>query len=172
MGSRLRSQPVPNPSVTSDDEACSGYQMRWKHGPEGARRLLRTDGSVIVPAMIAGDVLRALVRDLTARVRADGGEVAPGVRRLLYALHAAAQHADTFDFARASSASAATGTVLAPSGTVAVAEAAALMGCSPRHIRALIANGRLPAERVGARVWAIDAAALNDYRHHRGDTTP
>ncbi|MEU7166675.1 helix-turn-helix domain-containing protein [Streptomyces morookaense] len=146
--------------------------MRWKHGPEGARRLLRADGSVIVPAMVAGDVLRALVRDLTARVRADGGEVTPGIRRLLYALHTAAQHTDMFDSARASADSAATGTAPAPSGTVAVAEAAALMGCSPRHIRTLIANGRLPAERVGARVWAIDAAALNDYRHHRGDTTP
>lgn len=135
-----------------------------------AERLLRADGSVIVPASVAGDVLRALVRDLTARVRADGGEVAPGVRRLLYALHTAAQRAEAFDSVTAPFESAATGSTPRASGTVCVAEAAALMGCTPRHVRALIADGRLSAERVGARVWAIDADALDHYRHHRGET--
>ncbi|WP_155059737.1 excisionase family DNA-binding protein [Streptomyces blattellae] len=131
-------------------------------------RLTRADGSVIVPASVAGEVLRALVRDLTARVRADGGEVAPGVRRLLYALHTAAQRADAFDSVTAPfDSTAATGTAPGQSGTVCVAEAAALMGCTPRHVRALIADGRLSAERVGARVWAIDADALDHYRHHR-----
>ncbi|MFD8610535.1 excisionase family DNA-binding protein [Streptomyces sp. NPDC059631] len=136
-----------------------------------AERLLRADGSVIVPATVAGDVLRALVRDLTARVRADGGELTPGVRRLLYALHTAAQHADAFDSVTAPfDSTAATGSTPRASGTVCVAEAAALMGCTPRHVRALIADGRLSAERVGARVWAIDPAALDHYRHHRGET--
>ncbi|MYU51298.1 MULTISPECIES: excisionase family DNA-binding protein [Streptomyces] len=135
-----------------------------------AERLTRPDGAVIVPPAIAGEVLRALVRDLTARVRADGGEVAPEVRRVLYALHTAAQHAETFDSVTVPFDSSATGSAAGPSGTVCVAEAAALMGCTPRHVRALIAAGRLPAERVGARVWAIDTAALNHYRHHRGET--
>ncbi len=135
-----------------------------------AEHLTRADGAVIVPAAVAGDVLRALVRDLTARVRADGGEVTPGIRRLLYALHTAAQHADAFDSATAPFDSSATGTPPRTSGTVSVAEAAALMGCTTRHVRTLIAAGRLPAERVGARVWAIDADGLNHYRHHRGDS--
>jgi hypothetical protein len=56
----------------------------------GVARLLRPDGSVTVPASVAGEVLRALVRDLTVRARADGGEVSPQARRVLYALHAAA----------------------------------------------------------------------------------
>ncbi|MFK0297418.1 excisionase family DNA-binding protein [Streptomyces sp. NPDC090442] len=134
-----------------------------------AEHLTRADGAVIVPAAVAGDVLRALVRDLTARVRADGGEVTPGVRRLLYALHTAAQHAEMFDSVTAPFDSSATGTPPRTSGTVSVAEAAALMGCTTRHVRALIAAGRLPAERVGARVWAIDTDALHHYRHHRGE---
>ncbi|WP_044367358.1 excisionase family DNA-binding protein [Streptomyces natalensis] len=142
------------------------------HPDTDAEHLTRADGAVIVPAAVAGDVLRALVRDLTARVRADGGEVTSGIRRVLYALHTAAQRAEVFDsvtapFDRAASA---TGTAAPTSATVCVAEAAALMGCSTRHVRTLIAAGRLPADRVGARVWAIDADALNHYRHHRGQS--
>ncbi|QRX90851.1 excisionase family DNA-binding protein [Streptomyces noursei] len=138
------------------------------HPDNEAEHLTRADGSVIVPATVSGDVLRALVRDLTARVRADGGEVAPGIRRLLYALHTAAQRVELFDSVTAPFEPAATGTTPDPSGTVCVAETAVLMGCTPRYIRALIAAGRLPAERVGARVWAIDADALDHYRHRRG----
>ncbi|GHA19688.1 helix-turn-helix domain-containing protein [Streptomyces echinoruber] len=90
------------------------------------------------------------------------------MRRLLYALHTAAQRTDAFD------STAATGSTPRPSGTVSVAEAAALMGCSPRHVRALITDGRLSAKRVGARVWAVDADALDHYQHHNtaGGTTP
>lgn len=136
-----------------------------------AERLTRANAAVIVPAAVAGDVLRALIRDLTARVRADGGEVTPGIRRLLFALHTAAQHAETFESTTAPfESTAATGSAPGRSGTVCVAQAAALMGCTTRHVRALIAAGRLPAERIGARVWAIDADALNHYRHHRGDS--
>ncbi|MFI6471502.1 excisionase family DNA-binding protein [Streptomyces sp. NPDC050516] len=138
--------------------------------PEPGRTLLRGDGSVIVPACVAGEVLRSLVRDLTARVRADGGEVAPTVREVLYALHTAAQHAELFDSVTAPFDSSDTGTPPAPSGTVSVTEAAALMGCTPRYVRTLIAAGHLPAERVGVRVWALDPTALDHYRHHRGDT--
>ncbi|AJC60166.1 hypothetical protein GZL_07616 [Streptomyces sp. 769] len=133
--------------------------------------MMRADGSVIVPPTVAGEVLRALVRDLTARVRADGGEVPPPeVRRVLYALHTAAQRADASDSDTAPfEPTTATGTAPGPSGTVCVAEAAALMGCTPRYVRALIAAGHLPAERVGERVWAIDTDALDHYRHHKGD---
>ncbi|MFH8404845.1 excisionase family DNA-binding protein [Streptomyces sp. NPDC018019] len=139
----------------------------------GADHLTRADGAVIILPSVAGEVLRALIRDLTTRVRADGGEVPASVRQLLYALHTAAQRAEAFDSVTAPFDSSATGTTPDPSGTVSVAEAAALMGCSTRHVRALIASGRLPAERVGARVWAIDAAALDHYRHHRtGDARP
>ncbi|MFJ7587162.1 helix-turn-helix domain-containing protein [Streptomyces sp. NPDC097617] len=137
-----------------------------------AEHLTRADGSVIVPPYVAGDVLRALVRDLTARVRADGGEITPGVRRLLYALHTAAQTTELECDNSTAPRPAATGTAPHTPGTVAVAEAAALMGCSPRHVRALIGAGRLPAQRVGARVWGIDRAALDHYRHGTGDTTP
>ncbi|MFP8882617.1 helix-turn-helix domain-containing protein [Streptomyces mangrovi] len=129
----------------------------------GIGRLLRPDGSVTVPAAVAGDVLRALVRDLTARVRADGGEVSPGVRALLYALHTAAQHADR-------PAASATGTTPAPTATVTeipVGEAAALLGCTPEYVRRLARDGIIPARRIGARTWAIDRAALEDYRHGR-----
>ncbi|MFE6742325.1 excisionase family DNA-binding protein [Streptomyces tubercidicus] len=135
-----------------------------------AGHLMRADGSVIVPPGVASDVLRALVRDLTARVRTDGGELSPKVRQVFYALHTAAQRADTFDSVTAPfEPTTGSGSAPGPSDTVCVAEAAALMGCTPRHVRALIAAGRLPAERVGARVWAIDAAALHHHRHHRGD---
>ncbi len=137
-----------------------------------AEHLTRADGAVVVPPSVAGDVLRALVRDLTARVRADGGEITPGVRRLLYALHTAAQQTELEYDRRTAPHSADTGTAPHTPGTVAVAEAAALMGCSPRHVRALIGAGRLPARRVGARVWGIDRDALDHYRHRTGDTTP
>ncbi|MFI5805791.1 helix-turn-helix domain-containing protein [Streptomyces sp. NPDC051561] len=134
--------------------------------------LTRADGAVIVPPAVAGEVLRSLVRDLTTRVRADGGEVTPSVRQLLYALHTAAQRADVFDSVTAPFDSSATGTAPRPSGTVSVAEAAALLGCTPRHVRTLITAGRLPAARIGARVWAVDADALHHYRHGKGDTRP
>ena len=51
--------------------------------PEGARRLVRGNGSVVVPASLAGEVLRIVLRDVSARIRADGGELSAGVRELL-----------------------------------------------------------------------------------------
>ncbi|URN12498.1 helix-turn-helix domain-containing protein [Streptomyces radiopugnans] len=122
-------------------------------------------------------MLRALIRDLTARIRADGGEVGPGVRRLLYALHTAAQRAErpaldnppAFDSVTAPFDSSATGSTTTAPGTVgvSVAEAAALMGCSPEWVRALIRRGVLSARRIGARTWEVDRDALDDYRHGR-----
>lgn len=112
-----------------------------------------------VPASVAGDVLRALVRDLTARVRVDGGEISPRVRTLLYALHAADQgHPDT--------PGSAPGTPPPASVTVELStgEAAALLGCSSEYVRRLARSGRLTARRVGA-AWLIDPVALDTYRH-------
>ncbi|MEV0440906.1 helix-turn-helix domain-containing protein [Streptomyces spectabilis] len=145
--------------------------------PSPGRSLLRGDGSVIVPPAVAGEVARILFAHLDARARTDGGELSRAARRLLVELQAAAQHADqaAFDFVTAPFDSSATGSTPAESGTVSVpvAEAAALMECSPRWIRHLIHTGRLPAERLGARVWAVNRAALDHYRHHHeGDTAP
>ncbi|WP_189893810.1 hypothetical protein [Streptomyces xantholiticus] len=42
---------------------------------------------------VASEVLRALVRDLDAQVRANGGHPSAIVRRVLFALHDAAQRA-------------------------------------------------------------------------------
>ncbi|MEV0438969.1 helix-turn-helix domain-containing protein [Streptomyces spectabilis] len=146
--------------------------------PVPGRSLRRADGSVIVPPAVAGEVARILFAHLDARARTDGGELSTAARRLLVELQAAAHHADqpaAFDFVTAPFESAATGSTPRESGTVGVpvAEAAALMECSPRWIRHLITTGRLPAHRIGARVWAINAAALNHYRHHHeGDTAP
>lgn len=136
------------------------------------------DEGVVIPAHIAGDVLRALTRDLTARVRADGGELAADVRRLLYALHDAEQRAahraaEPFESGTAPLDSA-SGTVLAGADSVgsavSVQEAAALLGCSTGYVRRLARTGTLAARRIGARAWAIDRAALDDYRH--GGTNP
>ncbi|MFD9905887.1 helix-turn-helix domain-containing protein [Streptomyces sp. NPDC059063] len=145
--------------------------------PSPGRSLRRADGSVIVPPTVAGEVARILFAHLDARARTDGGELSRAARRLLVELQAAAQHTDhppAFESDTAPFESAATGSTPPEPGTVRVpvAEAAALMECSPRWIRHLITTGQLPAQRVGARVWAIDRAALNHYRHHRGDTAP
>jgi excisionase family DNA binding protein len=177
MGSRDGDHRVSTPASTSGDTPCSGYQIRWKQGPAEAPGLIRGDGSVIVPPTVARDVLRALIRDLTARVRADGGEVGPGVRRLLYALHTAAQRAEQdtaarppFELATEPFDSSATGTAPPPAATVAevsVTEAADLLGCTPEYVRRLARTGTVTARRIGARTWAIDRAALEDYRHGR-----
>ncbi|MES9804976.1 helix-turn-helix domain-containing protein [Streptomyces cinereoruber] len=127
--------------------------------PTAPARLLRADGAVVVPAEVAGEVLRALVRDLTARIRADGGEVSPAVRRLLYALHEAAQHPGT------APASSGPGTPPAAPATVELTapEAAYLLECSPEYVRRLARTGRVLGRRAG-RVWLIDPASLDSYR--------
>lgn len=53
---------------------------------------------------------------------------------------------------------------------VSVAEAAALLDCSPRTVRHRAANGTIPAHRIGARTWAIDRTALDTY--HQEEPTP
>ncbi|MGQ4727047.1 helix-turn-helix domain-containing protein [Streptomyces sp. Ju416(a)] len=125
----------------------------------GTDRLVRADGAVVVPPGIANEVLRALVRDLTTRVRTDGGEVSPGVRQLLWALQDAAQHP-----ARTAPSSA-HGTAAPAAATVELTahEAAALMGCSTEYARRLARTGRVLARRAGP-AWLINRQALDAYR--------
>lgn len=122
--------------------------------PPGARRLVREDGSVVIPAAVAGEVLRRLMRDLTAEVQANGGKLAPQVYSLLWALRAA-QDAD--ERGRGGSAG---GTPVAGAATVeeSTAAAARRMGCSESYARRLARSGQVPARKVGA-VWLITRAA-------------
>ena len=174
MNSPTRSQHAPRGAATSENTPASGYAIRRNHGGEQpVDTLLAPDGSVTIPATVAGDLLRALVRDLTARVRVDGGEVAPGVRRVLYALHAAAQHAEQTADDRARHEIEHTpdnGTAPTNSATVdavSVAEAAAALECRPEYVRRLARRGDLAAHRLGRRTWAIDRASLDHYRYGR-----
>lgn len=124
--------------------------------------LLRADGAVVVPAEVAGEVLRALVRDLTTRVRTDGGELSPAVRRLLYALHDAAQ------LPTEPEPSSADGTMTVVPATVELTahEAALLLECSPEYARRLARTGRLLARRAGT-TWLINPTSLDNYRKGR-----
>ncbi|MFE4409077.1 helix-turn-helix domain-containing protein [Streptomyces sp. NPDC056821] len=174
MSRPARDHHVSTATATSTDVASSGYQIRRIRHAEPALDLVRPDGSVVIPPAVAGDVLRALVRDLTARVRADGGEVTPGIRRLLYALHMAAQRAEQqADEDRAAprvehqSDSGTAPTASATVGTVSVAEAAAALECRPEYVRRLARRGDLAAHRLGRRAWAIDRTSLDHYRHGR-----
>ncbi|MGI5512751.1 helix-turn-helix domain-containing protein [Streptomyces sp. CA-106131] len=157
---------MSTPTPTSNNTPTSGEQIRWNGGLGG---LVRPDGSVIVPAAVAGDVLRALVRDLTARVRVDGGKVAPGVRRLLYALHTASQAAEAdpehrFEHETAPSRP---GIVATSEGEWLSAEdAAQVLGCSVQYARRLAASDAFTARRIG-RTWLIDRTSLDTYRHGR-----
>lgn len=117
--------------------------------PAPPPNLLRPDGSVIIPASVAGDVLRYLVLGLAARVRADGGEVSTSARRVFYALHDAAQrHDEQPGFVNETS--------TPTPGTVeeTASQVASVMGCSVQYVRRLCAAGVLPARRVG-RQWMI-----------------
>ncbi|ACZ84838.1 hypothetical protein [Streptosporangium roseum] len=112
------------------------------------RTLLREDGSVLIPGDVAPDVLRSLIRDLTARIRLDGGHPSPSVHRVLYALHAASEQRERSGSAR--------GSEIGEPGTIEVTSAAMAerMGCSTRHVRSLCSSGRLRARRAG-RDWLI-----------------
>jgi excisionase family DNA binding protein len=129
--------------------------------PPGAAGLVREDGSVVVPPGLAGEVLRILLRDLGARVRADGGELSTGVRELLWALHAGTEAADReASRQREASAGSVSGTPVAGAASVEIstAEAARRMGCSESYVRRLARLGLVPARRV-AGVWLITRAA-------------
>ncbi|MGW0626061.1 helix-turn-helix domain-containing protein [Streptomyces sp. NPDC002758] len=168
MGSPSRSQRVPSALLTSNDAPVSGQRI---HGNGRLETLVQPDGSVIVPATATRAVLRALTRDLTARVRVDGGTVAPDVTRLLYALHSAAQHAEDRANTPSIERSSDNDTAPPPTATVnevSADEAAAVLGCSAGYVRRLARAGTIRARRIGARAWAIDRTALDHYRHGTG----
>src|SRR4051812_13314139 len=107
--------------------------------------LLRSeDGSVVVPPELASELLRYVVVGLTVRVRADGGELSPFARRLLRALHEAAERAEHRQPAFADE------SPLRSSGRVELTaqQAAALLECSAQHARFLARTGRLTARRA------------------------
>lgn len=127
--------------------------------------LLRADGAVVIPPEQAREVLRLVLIGIEVRVRADGGELSPRLRRILYALHHASQMEG-----RRSGEGAASGTEVGEPGRLAlsVAEAATVLGCSARWVRALLVGGRLTGRRVGVRAWAIDPDSLDQFRFNGG----
>jgi excisionase family DNA binding protein len=125
--------------------------------------LLQPDGSVVVPAAIAEDVLRMIVLALDTRSRADGGSLGPMARRVLWALHRAAQRHDAQQAQL-------TGDVASDvprlaTVEVTVAEAAELLGCTPQWVRYLLSTGRITGRKVSPRLWLVDRASLDAYRY-------
>ncbi|MEV5611497.1 helix-turn-helix domain-containing protein [Streptomyces sp. NPDC052225] len=112
-----------------------------------------------MPPALAGEVLRRLLRDLSAEVRANGGRLTPQIYRLLWALRSAQDEGEK-----------GSGLVRTPGGSVAgtpfegaaivetAAETARRMGCSESYVRRLARSGQLPARKVGT-TWLITAAA-------------
>ncbi|MGI5182233.1 helix-turn-helix domain-containing protein [Dactylosporangium sp. CA-152071] len=130
--------------------------------PGDVARLLRPDGSVLVPGDVAGELLAAAVRDLTARARRDGLLVSARAQRILLALHEAAErHEQTSTAAGTEPVAPAT-----VAGRVAAAQAAGLLGCTESYVRRLCRAGRLAGERVGP-VWLVDTESLDAYRYRR-----
>jgi excisionase family DNA binding protein len=125
------------------------------------------DGSVVVPASLAGSVRRILVRDLAQHIRSDGGAPSVGARQLLYALaRAEARHELGRGHSNDGSDSGTTdqaGHTLELS-TQQVAEA---IGCSASFVRRLCRSGLLNGRRAGRRTWLVDAASLDAYRYRR-----
>lgn len=105
--------------------------------------LVAPDGSVTVPAEVVGDVLRALIADMTARARTAGALPSPVAEQLLHALYAGKQRHEDGG---------------APPDTPPGAPPAALgrsvrevadeMGCSPQYVRRLLAAGHLAGRRT------------------------
>lgn len=128
--------------------------------PPGAHGLVREDGSVVVPPALAGEVLRRLLRDLTAEMQANGGRLSPQVYRLLWALRGA-QDADEKGYTlTCTPGGSAAGTRVAGAAIVEIstAEAARRMGCSESYARRLARSGQVPARKVGTQ-WLITPAA-------------
>lgn len=177
MTSRPRDTAVSTPTVTSADAPAVGYEIRRfpasQRPADGPVPLVRTDGSVIVPPALVPAVRRAVVADLAARQRADGGALTAEAHAFLYALRTAVQARNTPPLAGSSADATApleAGTVDLDAhgrlGLVTAGEAADLLGSSAEWIRRLARRGTLPARRVGPQ-WLIDRAALDDYRHGR-----
>ncbi|MFH9768462.1 helix-turn-helix domain-containing protein [Streptomyces microflavus] len=121
---------------------------------EAARRLLREDGSVVVPAALAGPVLRVLLRDVGARLQSDQGVVSSPVSGLFWALAMAAERAEAEEGSGSG-----TSADRPVRMEISVSQAAEVLGCSTEYARRLARSGRLPARRVG-RAWLIAEAAI------------
>lgn len=120
------------------------------------------DGSVIVPAHLAGPVRKILARDLGEWIRQAGGEPSAGVRALVFALSRAEHHHDTAGFANESPHDE------PPKLEISTSEAAQLLGCSGQWVRSLCRSGAVPGRRIGrAGRWLIDPSGLDAYRHGR-----
>ncbi|MEU3435458.1 helix-turn-helix domain-containing protein [Streptomyces sp. NPDC006863] len=121
---------------------------------EAARRLLREDGSVVVPPQLAAGVLRVLLRDVGARLKSDRGAVPLSTSSLLWALALAAEQAEA-------EAGSAPGTPAdrPVSVEISTAEAARELGCSEGYVRRLARTGRLRGRKVGP-VWLVAEAAI------------
>lgn len=120
------------------------------------------DGSVVVPARLAGAVRRILVRDLAQHVRADGGQPTADVRQLVYAF-ARSEH--RYDVDQADSSATGTPDARPPIVEISAHDAASLLGCSVEYVRRLCQSGRVSARRAGRRAWLIDRASLDAYRY-------
>ncbi|GAB3169811.1 helix-turn-helix domain-containing protein [Streptomyces incanus] len=128
--------------------------------PPGAARLLRADGSVVIPASVAGDVLRRLARDLTAEIQANGGTPSPAVYATFWALYGAARADDEkgCELVRTPGGfPGETGVAGSASVEVSAGDWAERHGCSVQYARRLAKAGRVPARRVG-REWLITEA--------------
>ncbi|AYF31471.1 hypothetical protein CSH63_29300 [Micromonospora tulbaghiae] len=128
--------------------------------PADLAGLLRPDGAVLVPGEVAGELLAAAVRDMTARARRDGLSVSPRAVVVLQALHVAAERHDTDRFANEPPPR--------PAAKVEIdsEDAAQRMGCTAQHVTRLCRAGRITGRQVG-RVWLIDRASLDSYRFRR-----
>ncbi|MGW0417499.1 helix-turn-helix domain-containing protein [Streptomyces sp. NPDC003015] len=104
--------------------------------------------------------MRALVRDLTERVRIDGGEVSPAVRGILHALRTASDQPPCPARGFADETSSDLGVSLRE---VTAEQAAELLGCSVQYARRLASSGRVAARRAGP-AWLIDRASLDAFR--------
>jgi excisionase family DNA binding protein len=131
--------------------------------PVGAAALIRPDGSVVIPPAIAGDVAAALVRDIAAQRRRDGGHIPSRTRVLLYALHQAnCRHVEPDQTDEHDGASD-PGSEPEPAGTMTVTEAADQLGCTPEYVRQLLRSGRLRGRRTRG-LWLVERDSLTTYR--------
>lgn len=105
--------------------------------------LIRDDGSVVVPAGLAGEVARLLSKALVAESRSTGAPVTPTAVALLRALDEAARRP------RPSGTSASTSVSKPAARPASTVEAAVSMGKSSRWVRALCSSGRIRAQRDG-----------------------
>ncbi|HEX7658513.1 MAG TPA: helix-turn-helix domain-containing protein [Pseudonocardiaceae bacterium] len=118
------------------------------------------DGAVIVPAGLAAEVLARLSRDILTDARTTGRQPTTTARLLLDALHSGAQRHRFGPQIVAEPPEPAT-LDDHTSDMVSVAEMAHRMGCTPRHVRALLAAGRLAGRKSGG-TWIV----------HIGQTLP